>query len=240
MGTSQSLKLKTSPNWSSAKKAMTKIVRHRNEVTQPLVRNFLRQLSRAIVADSHGSYGRSGGKVASNFINVISSIRKDSLQSYLGQVAPDTNYIELTVREAIALLAKHVSNPYVEQDHCTLDDIAARTAFEKLLETIFLEVETVNEIDQIIHDASEEQLEAWMIEFQVNYIMELNGVLFDSFIFSKNADPDQIGREIRDYVRTEINEACLENMKYVTLFSEEGRQFIETLTQQILKIWSQE
>nr|WP_298560663.1 hypothetical protein [uncultured Prevotella sp.] len=240
MGTSQSLKLKTSPNWSSAKKAMTKIVRHRNEVTQPLVRNFLRQLSRAIVADSHGSYGRSGGKVASNFINVISSIRKDSLQSYLGQVAPDTNYIELTVREAIALLAKHVSNPHVEQDHCTLDDIAARTAFEKLLETIFLEVETVNEIDQIIHDASEEQLEAWMIEFQVNYIMELNGVLFDSFIFSKNADPDQIGREIRDYVRTEINEACLENMKYVTLFSEEGRQFIETLTQQILKIWSQE
>ena len=197
-------------------------------------------MSRAIVADSHGSYGRSGGKVASNFINVISSIRKDSLQSYLGQVAPDTNYIELTVREAIALLAKHVSNPYVEQDHCTLDDIAARTAFEKLLETIFLEVETVNEIDQIIHDASEEQLEAWMIEFQVNYIMELNGVLFDSFIFSKNADPDQIGREIRDYVRTEINEACLENMKYVTLFSEEGRQFIETLTQQILKIWSQE
>ena len=44
MGTSQSLNLKTTPNWSSAKKAMTTIVRHRNEVTQPMVRNFLRQL----------------------------------------------------------------------------------------------------------------------------------------------------------------------------------------------------
>lgn len=240
MGTSQSLKLKTSPNWSSAKKAMTKMVRHRNEITQPLVRNFLRQLSRAIVADSHGSYGRSGGKVAGNFINVISSIRNDSLQSYLGKVAPDTNYAELTVRDAIALLVKHVSNPHAEQDHCTLDDIAARTAFEKLLETIFLEVETVNEIEQIIHEASEDQLESWMIEFQVNYIMELNGVLFDSFIFSKNADPEQIGREIRDYVRTEINEACLENMKHVNLFAEDGKLFIDTITQQILKIWSQE
>ena len=52
MGTSQSLNLKTTPNWSSAKKAMTTIVRHRNEVTQPMVRNFLRQLSRAIITDS--------------------------------------------------------------------------------------------------------------------------------------------------------------------------------------------
>ena len=32
MGTSQSLKLKTTPNWASAKRAMTTIVQHRNEV----------------------------------------------------------------------------------------------------------------------------------------------------------------------------------------------------------------
>lgn len=240
MGTSQSLNLKNTPNWSSAKKAMTKIVKHRNEVTQPLVRNFLRQLSRAIISDSHGSYGHSGGKVASNFISVISSVRNDSLKAYLSHVAPETNYPELTVRDAIVLLAKHVSNPNAEQDHSTLDDIAARTAFEELLEKIFSEVESVDEIDQVLHDATEEQIEAWMIEFQVNYIMELNGTLFDSFIFSKNADPDQVGRDIRDYVRTEINDACLDNVKQVNLFTEEGKLFIENLTQQILEIWSQE
>ena len=240
MGTSQSLNLKTTPNWSSAKKAMTTIVRHRNEVTQPMVRNFLRQLSRAVITDSHGSYGRAGGRVARNFIGAISSVKNGSLQSYIAQLEPDANYAQLTVRDVIVQLAKHLSNPNAEHNHSTLDEIAARAAFENLLQQIFSEVETAEDIEQILKDATEDQIEGWMIEFQLNYIMELNGVLFDSYIFSKDAEPDQVCREIRDFVRAAINEACLDNMHHVNFETEEGKQFIETLTQQILEIWSQE
>lgn len=109
MGTSQSLNLKTTPNWSSAKKAMTTIVRHRNEVTQPMVRNFLRQLSRVIITDSHGSYGRAGGRVARNFIGAISSVKNGSLQSYIAQLEPDANYAQLTVRDVIVQCVDLVS-----------------------------------------------------------------------------------------------------------------------------------
>lgn len=159
MGTSQSLNLKTTPNWSSAKKAMTTIVRHRNEVTQPMVRNFLRQLSRAIITDSHGSYGRAGGRVARNFISAISSVKNGSLQSYIAQLEPDANYAQLTVRDVIVQLAKHLSNPNAEHDHSTLDEIAARAAFENLLQQIFSEVETAEDIEQILKDATEDQIE---------------------------------------------------------------------------------
>ena len=44
MGTSQSLSLKTTPNWASAKRAMSTIVRQRNAVTQQQVNRDSRKL----------------------------------------------------------------------------------------------------------------------------------------------------------------------------------------------------
>ena len=79
-----------------------------------------------------------------------------------------------------------------------------------------------------------------MVDFQVEYIMELNGILFDAQIFSKGVGPDQIASQIRGFIRAKINEACLEQLHQVNLFSPEGEHFIESLTQQILEIWAQE
>ena len=53
MGTSQSLSLKTTPNWASAKRAMSTIVRQRNAVTQQQVNSLLRNVSKAIIHDSN-------------------------------------------------------------------------------------------------------------------------------------------------------------------------------------------
>lgn len=55
MGTSQSLSLKTTPNWASAKRAMSTIVRQRNAVTQQQVNSLLRNVSKAIIHDSNRS-----------------------------------------------------------------------------------------------------------------------------------------------------------------------------------------
>ena len=105
---------------------------------------------------------------------------------------------------------------------------------------IFSDIETIDDIEKVLQDATDEQIEGWMVDFQVEYIMELNGILFDAQIFSKGVDPDQIASQIRGFIRAKINEACLELLHQVNLFSPEGEDFIESLTQQILEIWAQE
>lgn len=140
----------------------------------------------------------------------------------------------------LILIKKQISNPNPDEDHSTLDDLAARTAFEKLLSLIFSEVETVADLEVLLREATEDQLNAWMIEFQVEYIMELNGILFDAQIFSKGAEPDQIASQIRGFVRTKINEVYIVESHQLNLLTPEGEAFVESLTQQILNIWAQE
>lgn len=240
MGTSQSLKLKTTPNWASAKRAMTTIVQHRNEVNQQHVNNLLRNEARAIIHDSNSSYGSSGGRVTKNFIKFISTVRNNGLAAYVEQENPDLELGDLSVKDLLVLIKRHVSNPDPNSDHSTLDDIAARTAFEKLVGTIFTDVETTGDIENILLNATDEQLEGWMIEFQVEYIMELNGILFETQIFSKGVDPDQIATQIRGFIRVKINETCLDQLHNVNLFSPEGEHYLESLTHQIMEIWVQE
>lgn len=240
MGTSQSLNLKTTPNWASAKRSMSAIVRHRNAVSQQQVNSLLRNVSRAIVHDSNRSYGRSGGRVAKNFIQFISFVRNNGIGAFVEQLNLDVNFADLSVRDVLMLIKKQISNQNPDEDHSTLDDLAARTAFEKLLSLIFSEVETVAHLEVLLRDATEDQLNAWMIEFQVEYIMELNGILFDAQIFSKGAEPDQIASQIRGFVRTKINEVYISESHQLNLLTPEGETFVESLTQQILNIWAQE
>lgn len=240
MGTSQSLNLKTTPNWASAKRSMSAIVRHRNAVSQQQVNSLLRNVSRAIVHDSNRSYGRSGGRVAKNFIQFISFVRNNGIGAFVEQLNPGINFADLSVRDVLMLIKKQISNQNPDEDHSTLDDLAARTAFEKLLSLIFSEVETVADLGVLLRDATEDQLNAWMIEFQVEYIMELNGILFDAQIFSKGAEPDQIASQIRGFVRTKINEVYIIESHQLNLLTPEGETFVESLTQQILNIWAQE
>lgn len=240
MGTSQSLNLKTTPNWASAKRSMSAIVRHRNAVSQQQVNSLLRNVSRAIVHDSNRSYGRSGGRVAKNFIQFISFVRNNGIGAFVEQLNPGINFADLSVRDVLMLIKKQISNQNPDEDHSTLDDLAARTAFEKLLSLIFSEVETVADLEVLLRDATEDQLNAWMIGFQVEYIMELNGILFDAQIFSKGAEPDQIASQIRGFVRTKINEVYIIESHQLNLLTPEGETFVESLTQQILNIWAQE
>lgn len=240
MGTSQSLNLKTTPNWASAKRSMSAIVRHRNAVSQQQVNSLLRNVSRGIVHDSNRSYGRSGGRVAKNFIQFISFVRNNGIGAFVEQLNLNVNFADLSVRDVLMLIKKQISNQNPDEDHSTLDDLAARTAFEKLLSLIFSEIETVADLEVLLRDATEDQLNAWMIEFQVEYILELNGILFDAQIFSKGAEPDQIASQIRGFVRTKINEVYISESHQLNLLTPEGETFVESLTQQILNIWAQE
>lgn len=219
---------------------MSAIVRHRNAVSQQQVNSLLRNVSRAIVHDSNRSYGRSGGRVAKNFIQFISFVRNNGIGAFVEQLNLDVNFADLSVRDVLMLIKKQISNQNPDEDHSTLDDLAARTAFEKLLSLIFSEVETVADLEVLLRDATEDQLNAWMIEFQVEYIMELNGILFDAQIFSKGAEPDQIASQIRGFVRTKINEVYISESHQLNLLTPEGETFVESLTQQILNIWAQE
>lgn len=150
------------------------------------------------------------------------------------------DFADLSVKDVLLLIKKEISNPNPDEDHSTLDDLAARIAFEKLVAVIFSEIETVPDLEDLLRNATENQLDAWMVEFQVEYIMELNGILFDAQIFSKGAEPDQIASQIRDFVRIKINEVYIVERHQLNLLTPEGEQFVESLTLQILGIWAQE
>lgn len=106
MGTSQSLSLKTTPNWASAKRAMSTIVRQRNAVTQQQVNSLLRNVSKAIIHDSNRSYGRSGGRIAKNFTQFISFVRSNGIEAFVEQVSPGMDFADLSVKDVLLLIKR--------------------------------------------------------------------------------------------------------------------------------------
>ena len=68
MGTSQSFKIKSSPNWSKAKRAMTHLSTPGN-MTEANATRFLGHFGRA--AGESRTFGRAGSATASNFIEFI-------------------------------------------------------------------------------------------------------------------------------------------------------------------------
>lgn len=244
MGTSQSFKLKSNPNWTSAKKALTKIATGQgdNDVNcQRLMSNFRWALGDSLYVGGGGrqgkySFGRSGGVAIKGFLKLASNTRQNGLMYSLGIRPDDIISQPLTKRDIIERILLRVC-PESDAD---FDDDAAIIAMKRMLVVIFNDCEDPGAIEDLINSATETDMTRWIIEYEVAYILEYSIQVFKSHIFEKSENPNGVRSEIERWLRREIEEKMRDKISQIELNSPEGIEEIETLTAEILVIWGQE
>lgn len=257
MGTSQGLTLKTTPQWSSAKRAMTGLLNDfENEAK---LENFMQKFYQALGNDgiftgtttsggsgggtntrSRGggskgqrSFGRAGASTATNLLGFFSNVRDNGLSQAIGLANTVGVEVPQSPRDLINFLCGLSS---VDTD-ANFDSEAANAAQRKLLSEIFKSCEKITDVEEIIKQADKDTIDAWIIDFEVNYIIEYQGSLFQSHIFDKAQDPDKVAGQIRRWLHSKLDKRLSDEMKHINLFSQEGKRFAESLTAKILDIW---
>lgn len=257
MGTSQGLTLKTTPQWSSAKRAMTGLLNDfENEAK---LENFMQKFYQALgndgiftgVTTSGGSgggtntrsrgggskgrrsFGRSGASTATNLLGFFSNVRDNGLS----QAIELANTVGVEVPQSPRDLINFLCGLSSVDTDANFDSEAANAAQRKLLSEIFKSCENMTDVEEIIKQADKGTIDAWIIDFEVNYIIEYQGSLFQSHIFDKAQDPDKVAGQIRRWLHSKLDKRLSDEMKHINLFSQEGNRFAESLTAKILDIW---
>lgn len=257
MGTSQGLTLKTTPQWSSAKRAMTGLLNDfENEAK---LENFMQKFYQALGNDgiftgattsggsgggtntrSRGggskgrrSFGRAGASTATNLLGFFSNVRDNGLL----QAIELANTVGVEVPQSPRDLINFLCGLSSVDTDANFDSEAANAAQRKLLSEIFKSCENMTDVEEIIKQADKGTIDAWIIDFEVNYIIEYQGSLFQSHIFDKAQDPDKVAGQIRRWLHSKLDKRLSDEMKHINLFSQEGNRFAESLTAKILDIW---
>ena len=234
MGTSQSFSLKTTPNWTEAKRAMTALTKPEGR-TQSNFNRYLGSFSRAVSSDGGRIFGQAGARTSTKFVSLIGDIREHGLQQVVERLQAGINFQDLSSKDILLVLYKNI----VGQDDANIDDAAAKAAMDMVLTKIFSDCETPAEIDTIVHDATTDQIDGWILEFYVDYFMEFNAELFQTHIFEKEADPDNVCGNIKDFTAAWFQENVKEEIGRIDIFSEDGKRYLKGLTDKILSIWAQ-
>ena len=241
MGTSQSHSLKTTPQWSAAKKAMTSVIKdHGNAQKQSRLMTAFGTavgdgLYRGGSRGGSGSFGRAGSRAIGSVVQFISDVRSLGVGGAIDGLGLSQEERPQTPRELIRALCGLTS---ADAD-ALQDDEAAVEAQEKLLSLIFEQCDSLADIETLLQQADDDTIDGWILDFEVEYIMEYMGGLFQSHIFDKNANPDTVCNEIKQWLRSELDNRLADEMHHINLFSQEGKAYIDTLTARILDIWQQ-
>lgn len=240
MGTSQSHSLKTTPQWSAAKKAMTSVIKdHGNSLKQSrLMTAFSAAIGEGLYRGgnrSGGSFGRAGSHALGNVVQFISNVRTIGIGSAIDVLGLPQDERPQTPRELIMVLCGLTS----ANGDALHDDEAAVEAQNKLLSMIFDQCDSLVDIETLLQQADEDTIDGWILDYEVEYIIVYMEELFQSHIFDKNADPETVCNEIKQWLRSELDNRLADEMRHINVFSPEGKAYIDTLTAKILDIWQQ-
>lgn len=239
MGTSQSHILKTTPQWSAAKKAMTSVVKDQGNAQKQS--RLMTAFATAVGNDLYrgggrgrgGTFGRAGSRALGNVIRFISDVKASDIIVAVDGLGLSQEDRPQTPRELIRALCG-LTSASASAFH---DDEAAVTAQNKLLSKIFADCESLADIETLLREADEDMIDAWIIEFEAEYILEYMGELFQSHIFDKDANPEKVCNQIKLWLHSELNNHLADELHHVNIFSAEGKSYLETLTARILDIW---
>lgn len=248
MGTSQSHNLKSTPNWSSAKRAITSIANRTGNASSnnaKFIGNLGSALGNSLYRGSnngrHGGYGgssfgRAGGRAVANLVSVLSNIRNNGIYGALGiGNLPDVQKPE-TPRDFIELLLQKI----IGDNDSTMDDAAAIYAMDCLLNEILKDSADFQEIDYRLKEATDDEINEWIVIFEIEYILEYSAELFQSHIFDKGSNPESIKNEIRGWLHNELDDRLNDELSKIDFNSAEGKEYLDTLTADIIDIWKQE
>ena len=248
MGTSQSHNLKSSPNWSAAKRAMTSIA---NGTDNKLASNakFFGNLGTALGnslyrgsrTGGHGSkrgssLGRAGGQAVRGLTTVLNNIKQYGLISSFGiDKLPDAQKPK-TPQDFKELLLHEI----IGENDSTMDDAAAAYAMDKVLNDVLSDCKDGQEIEDKLHNATDDDLHEWIITFEIEYILEYSAELFQSHIFDKGSNPEEIKKDMRGWLHNELDEKLSKELTQIDFNSLEGKEYLDPLTSEILDTRKQE
>ena len=241
MGTSQSHSLKTTPQWTAVKKAMTSVIKdHGNSQKQSMLMTaFGKAVGNGLYRGGNrgggSSFGQAGSRALGNIIQFISDVRLIGIGGAIDSLGVPREERPQTPKELIMVLCGLTS---VNAD-ALQDDEAAVEAQEKLLSIIFEQCDSLADIETLLQQANEDTIDGWILDYEVEYIMEYMGGLFQSHIFDKNADPETVCIEIKQWLRSELDNRLANEMRHINMFTQEGKAYIDMLTARILDIWCQ-
>ena len=179
------------------------------------------------------SFGRAGASTATNLLGFFSNVRDNGLS----QAIELANTVGVEVPQSPRDLINFLCGLSSVDTDANFDSEAANAAQRKLLSEIFKSCENMTDVEEIIKQADKGTIDAWIIDFEVNYIIEYQGSLFQSHIFDKAQDPDKVAGQIRRWLHSKLDKRLSDEMKHINLFSQEGNRFAESLTAKILDIW---
>lgn len=231
MGTSQSYSIKPSPNWTKAKRAITHLAKPGN-MNEANVENFLGNFSRAV--SENNVFGRAGGAVIGHLLQFITDIKDNGWEFAVQELVPQQEIDQLTLIEFLELLLELFC-----KNDSDLDDQAANIAFQELEGYIMTQLESVEDLSGLLANATEDQMLEWVGYFYTDYIMQIFGELYYTHLEEKESVPEDVLNGIRDYVETSVNEVLLNKPDDFNIFSEQGRNFVNGIVNDLKDIWEQ-
>lgn len=182
------------------------------------------------------SFGRAGGRAVRGLTTVLNNAKQYGLIASLGiENLPDAQKPK-TPQDFKELLLHEI----IGDNDSTMDDAAATYAMDKVLKDILSDCNDGQEIEDRLQNASEDDICEWIISFEVEYILEYSAELFQSHIFDKGSNPEDIKREIRGWLHNELDEKLSKEMCPIDFNSQDGKDYLDSLTSDILDIWKQE
>lgn len=231
MGTSQSYKIKSTPNWAKTKRAITRLAAPGN-MSEANAGRFLGYFSRA-VSESQ-TFGGAGSTTVGNFIDFISDVRNLGWEQAVQQIDAQVDVTRLTAGEFLELLLKKCC-----ENDSDLDDQAANVAFGILEGAIQSDLNTAEDIGTLIENATEEQILEWVGLFYVNYIMEIFSELYYTHLEERGVIPEDVMDGLREYVVSSVNEILLNRPEDFNVFSQEGKDFVRRILEDLNDLWEQ-
>lgn len=242
MGTSKSFSLKSSPNWSSAKRSVTNIINGSGNIASngtSFMRSFTSALDNGLYRGANSgvySFGYAGTKAITNFVSFIFDVRTIGLNNVLGSDIFDGSRQPKTPEEFVDSIYQQI----IGENDSNFDDGAAAESMRRLLVEIFSSCENDEQIEDVLKSAGDDKIADWIVFYEVEYILEYAFELFQSHIFSKEGNPEQIKGEIRRWLKGVIDERLADSISHVDFFSPEGKVYLDKLISNIIGIWGQE
>lgn len=229
MGTSQSYKIKSTPNWAKTKKAMTHLAAPGN-MNDTNVNRFFGNFSRAVSEER--VFGGAGGTSIGKFLEFIASIRDLGWEQAIQDIDPEINITQLSLEAFLEFLLELCCN-----NDSNLDDQAANVAFQEMEGIIQTELDTAQELAELFTTASEELLLDWVAFFYVSYIMQIFDELYYTHLEERGVIPEEIMNRLRDYVESSVNELMLNKPDDFNIFSEQGKEFVKGIIDDLNELW---
>jgi ribosomal protein L12E/L44/L45/RPP1/RPP2 len=244
MGTSKSYSasIKGQPQWGNLSAAVTTSC-GAGTVSNANLANIISKYVNVIGGSS--SAGRGGSKIAGkagirtakNFGGFLGAFQASggNIREALAQIGL-TNLEGKSLDDVIKELIQYCSGPA-----STIDDVAAKTAAQKILEEIALNAETVEEFEVNLQTVlSSESLEDLLIKYFGYYIFEHLSIMFyEKLVVDKGkTDCDDLFRQIKDYISEKMRNMNKTNpINTLDWNSSDADRIIKNIQEDVLKVF---